>query len=286
MPKYQCPDCHAVLRRAEAIATGKKIRCPKCEAVFAAHPMEEEEEPAKEEAAAGYALAGASPAPPPKPGYEEDEDSNPYSVIKESGDEIKPEIHLGSLRDRFAKSKIGPAMFKTVMPSNYLLRLGLFSCIAAVAIFIYGAWPIIFCEATTIRPFVRPRVDIMIRATFMFAFGAIMCMRRLQDARSNVLYMVDHRFDHGVGDLRSNRDHDGDAHSDDPRNNGFPPDCGHSGSFTCGRLVFNRIDEFGRSRGLQGTCRGAGRSMTVGAWPCSRWRGIPNSTWANSWALV
>ncbi len=176
MPKYQCPDCHAVLRRAEAIPTGKKIRCPKCEAVFAAHPMAEEQEPAKEEAAAGYALAGATPAPPPKPAYEEDEDSNPYSVIKESGDEVKPEIHLGSLRDRFAKSNIGPAMFKTVMPSNYLLRLGLFSCIVAVFIFIYGAWPIIFCEATTIRPFVRPRVTIMIYATFIFAFGGIMCM--------------------------------------------------------------------------------------------------------------
>jgi len=174
MPKYQCPDCEAVLRRAEAIPEGKKIRCPKCESVFPAKPMAEEDEAPKEEPQA-YAVAGA-PAKPKPPPMEEEEDSSPYAVIKETGEEVKPEIHLGSLRDRFAKSKIGPAMFKTVVPSNWLLRLGLFSCICAVFVFIYGVWPIIFCEANPLRPFIRPRVDIMIRACAMFSFGAIMCM--------------------------------------------------------------------------------------------------------------
>lgn len=173
MPKYQCPDCHAVLRRAEAIPTGKKIRCPKCESVFAAQAMAEADDPAAEEQQ-GYAVAPAI-ATPPKPALEEDEDSSPYAVIRETGDEVKPEIHLGSLRDRFAKSKIGPAMFKTVMPSNWLLRLGLFSCAVALFMFIYGGWPIIFCEAQTIRPFIRPRVNIMLQAATMFSFGAIMC---------------------------------------------------------------------------------------------------------------
>lgn len=178
MPKYQCPECEAVLRRAEAIAPGKKIRCPKCEAVFPAKPMAEEAEPAKE-AAGAYAVLtpAAAPSPPaaPKPPEEEEENSNPYAVIKESGDEVKPEIHLGSLRDRFAKSKVGPAMYKTVMPSNYLLRLGLFSCAVAVFVFGYGLFPVIFCEANPLRPFIRPRVNIMLEATFMFILGAIMC---------------------------------------------------------------------------------------------------------------
>ena len=176
MPKYQCPECEAVLRRAEAVAPGKKIRCPKCEAVFPAKPMPDDEPAA--EAAAGYALAGAPPpAAKPKPMLDDDdENSNPYQVIKETGDEPKPEIHLGSLRDKFAKSNIGPAMFKTVIPSNWLLRLGLFSCVIAVIQFIYGVWPIVFCEATPLRPFIRPRVNIMIQSTFTFSFGAIMCM--------------------------------------------------------------------------------------------------------------
>lgn len=174
MPKYQCPECEAVLRRAEAIAPGKKIRCPKCEAVFPANPLPDDE-PAPEQAA-GYALAGAPSTPTkPKP-LPDEENSDPYRVIKETGDEPKPEIHLGSLRDKFAKSKIGPAMFKTVLPSNWLLRLGLFSCVVAVAWFGFALFPIVFCEVTPLRPFIRPRVDMMLRATLMFSFGSIMCL--------------------------------------------------------------------------------------------------------------
>jgi hypothetical protein len=173
MPKYQCPECEAFLRRAEAITPGKKIRCPKCEAIFPAKALPDDEpEPG---AATGYAVAGAK-APAPKAPPVEEENSNPYAVIRETGDDIKPEIFLGSLRDRFAKSKIGPAMYKTVIPSNWLLRLGLFSCVWAVFLFIYGLWPIIFCEANPLRPFIRPRVDIMLRATAIFSFGGIMCI--------------------------------------------------------------------------------------------------------------
>jgi hypothetical protein len=185
MPKYQCPECEAVLRRAEAIPQGKKIRCPKCEAVFPARALPDDET-AKEPAAEGYALAGQGKAAP-KPVVEDDEEnSNPYAVIKESGDEVKPEIHLGSLRDKFAKSKIGPAMFRTVIPSNWLLRLGLFSCLWAVYLFVVGIFPLIFCEANPIRPFIRPRVDIMAGATLQFAFGAIMCIgaARMHDLTS------------------------------------------------------------------------------------------------------
>jgi len=176
MPKYQCPECEAVLRRAEAIAPGKKIRCPKCEAVFPARAMAEDDEPAKEPAQEGYAVAGLK-KPTGRPSDEDEgDDGTPYSVIKENEDEVKPEIHLGSLRDKFAKSTIGPAMFRTVIPANWLLRLGLFSCVVATFMFILAVWPIIFCEANPIRPFIRPRVDMMIRATFMFSFGGIMCL--------------------------------------------------------------------------------------------------------------
>jgi len=185
MPRYQCPECEAVLRRAEAIPAGKKIRCPKCEAVFPARALPDEE-PAAQPAGEGYALAGQVKAVPKPAPVEEEENSNPYAVIKESEDEVKPEIHLGSLRDKFAKSKIGPAMYRTVVPSNWLLRLGLFSCAVAVFLFIYGIWPVIFCEANPIRPFIRPRVDIMVGAVLMFTFGAIMCMgaARMHDLTS------------------------------------------------------------------------------------------------------
>lgn len=192
MAKYQCPECNAILRRAEAVAPGKKIRCPKCEAIFKAELLPEEEEVAKQPAEA-YAVAGLPAAKPKPPPVEEDEEnSDPYSVIKETGDETKPQIHLGSLRDKFAKSKVGPAMYKTVLPSNYLLRLGLFSCVIAVATFIYGVWPIIFCEANPLRPFIRPRVDIMYKAALMFTFGSIMCLgaARMHDLTSYPMAII------------------------------------------------------------------------------------------------
>jgi hypothetical protein len=173
MPKYQCPECEAVLRRAEAIPEGKKIRCPKCESTFRAKAMPDDE-PAEEEQT-GYAVAGMPP-PKKKEIVVEEENSDPYKVIKETGDEVKQEIYLGSLRDKFAKSKIGPAMYKTVIPSNWLLRLGLFSCVCSVFMFAIGLWPIVFCEADPIRPFIRPRVDIMLQALLSFSFGAIMCL--------------------------------------------------------------------------------------------------------------
>jgi len=192
MPKYQCPECEAVLRRANPIPAGKKIRCPKCEVVFPARELPEDE--AAEEAE-GYAVAGLPKSAKGSAAPADDEDeqgSTPYSVIKENEDEAKPEIHLGSLRDKFAKSKIGPAMYKTVIPANWLLRLGLFSCVCATFWFLIGVWPIIFCEAAPIRPFIRMRVDMMYKATLMFCFGGIMCLgaSKMHDLTSYVWAII------------------------------------------------------------------------------------------------
>ena len=171
MPKYQCPECTAVLKRGEPVAAGKRLRCPKCEAVFSPKELPDDEAPAK-----------PAKAPPPMPvakkvaGIDDDDDGKAYTVLTEkSKDDDKPEMYFGSLRDRFAKSKVGPAMFLTVTASNWLLRLGLFSCVAAVALFIFGVWPLVFCEGTSVRAFIRPRVDIMLYACGMFFCGGVMC---------------------------------------------------------------------------------------------------------------
>lgn len=185
MPKYQCPDCEAILRRAEAITPGKKIRCPKCQSVFAAKPLadDDDEAPVKTgKAGKGGPPKPPAPPPPPKPAeatkgpLDDEEAGGTYAIFKDEKEDEKVDIHFGSLRDKFAKSKIGPAMFITVVPSNWLLRLGLLSCAMAVFYFGFAVFPIVFCEATPSRPFIRPRVDLMIHATLMFIFGAIMCL--------------------------------------------------------------------------------------------------------------
>lgn len=32
--RYSCPECEAIIRRAEPVPDGKKIRCPECDVVF------------------------------------------------------------------------------------------------------------------------------------------------------------------------------------------------------------------------------------------------------------
>lgn len=163
MPKYQCPECEAVLSRKEAVPAGKKLRCPKCEAVFAAAPLPEE---------VPVAAANA-----PKPGGVGDEEVGTYGVVAEvKDDSAKPDIHYGSLRDKFAKSKRGPAMFKTVGPSNWLLRLGLITCVCAVAAFAYGIWPVVFADEVPNRVFVRSHTAILLGAIGSFVLGGGMCV--------------------------------------------------------------------------------------------------------------
>lgn len=223
MPRYQCPECESVLKRAEAVPAGKRLKCPKCAHVFEpkALPDEEKKVEKKEET---FALATEpvvekpKPAPKPSPVFEdedgpiglapmsedspekkkidaekkrvedeeEDEGKGGYGVIAEKKEEEAPEIQYGSLRDKFAKSKVGPAMFKTVGPSNWLLRLGLFSSVSAILKAFFDIFPLIFCEAAPIRPFLRPQVTLLLYDLVVFSLGAVMCVgaSRMHDLRS------------------------------------------------------------------------------------------------------
>ncbi|WP_020472105.1 hypothetical protein [Zavarzinella formosa] len=224
MPRYQCPECEAILKRAEAVPAGKKLKCPKCAFVFAPKALPEEP---KEET---IGLAGEPPPPPPKPAAkkvvyededgpiglaadpvddkpkaptaaqkkeekaaEEEEDSKgQYGVLTEKKEEAAPEINFGSLRDKFAKSKVGPAMYLTVNASNWLLRLGIFSCICAIAKAFFDIFPLIFCEVSPIRPFIRPQITLLIFDFIVFCLGGVMCAgaSRLHDLRSFTMAMI------------------------------------------------------------------------------------------------
>lgn len=253
MPRYQCTSCESILKRAEPLPEGKKIKCPKCQAVFTVKALPEDSpkppprpepkpapKPAPEEAT--FALATDKPKPKddddiglvsldaelPKSNdnqgkkfqpddesmsigllslegetapvkespdkkkkiVDDDDDDNPnkkqnYGVITETKEDT-PEVNFGSLRDKFAKSKIGPAMYLTVNCSNWLLRLGLFTCVVAVASAFYDVFPIIFCEVAPIRPFLRPQVTSLWVDLYIFALGALMCVgaSRLHDLKS------------------------------------------------------------------------------------------------------
>src|SRR4051794_18390762 len=48
--RLTCPDCGTVLRPAKPVAPGKKVKCPKCELIFAAGEDDEDEAPRKKPA--------------------------------------------------------------------------------------------------------------------------------------------------------------------------------------------------------------------------------------------
>src|SRR5215210_876169 len=97
MHQYSCPKCKSVLKRQEAVPTGKKIKCPKCETIFAP--------PAT-------AVTGAAGG---RAKVEDDWDRNPYAVTEENEEEEearreeKQRAAAGVVKDRFKKSKRGPA---------------------------------------------------------------------------------------------------------------------------------------------------------------------------------
>jgi rubredoxin len=210
MPSYTCPNCGTDLQRKEPIPAGKKMKCPVCAHIFAPVAVEapaadedlpiklaDEPEPPKPAAPAAAsssskAKGGKGPPPPPvkaqKDVEEEEDDRKDYGVVqeKEEEDGKKPEISYGSLRDKFAKSKIGPAQYITVKPSNWLLRLGLFSCIMGLFMAVVACWPIIFSLVPPPRVFIRPAMNVALIGFAQFCCGAFICYgaSKLQDLTS------------------------------------------------------------------------------------------------------
>src|ERR1700737_2742638 len=65
--KLTCPNCHAVLKQAKPLPSGKEVKCPKCAHLFTV-PEEEVQDV--------IGLAPEEPAPTPSR-FLEDEDSGP-----------------------------------------------------------------------------------------------------------------------------------------------------------------------------------------------------------------
>lgn len=131
--KLECPECGKVLRPARPVEPGKKVRCPKCQAVFIAPEEGEEVGVAAKPDGGGKkkpaAKAKAEPAKKAaaKPGEEEE---GAYGVIKEDGEEDKPTISYAP--DSTIKDLRGPAVAMLTSPTNLMIRsgfIGVFGCV-------------------------------------------------------------------------------------------------------------------------------------------------------------
>lgn len=190
---YPCPSCRATLRVAQAIPAGKSIKCPKCGHVFAPGAAARNPSPSgaskttttsaqKPSGPDVFKLADDDPPPAPPPSKsladDEEEGARPkaYGVIIESEEELakieknKPKFDI---RDRFKKSARGPAQAMLVFPSNLLTLEGLITLVAAIGIFIYGMWPLVFNDAPPSDEEVEEAILTMIIGVLTFGWAAL-----------------------------------------------------------------------------------------------------------------
>jgi len=133
MPLYTCPECEYKINKKNPLEPGKKLKCPECENIFAI-PGEK-----------------APPKPPPKPNpaLVGDDDDGPamYTVtaeeVNEEAEQIRKEA-FDPLKERFEKSKRGPALTLVIQPSNLLLICGILGCIISLAGAFVFVFPLIF----------------------------------------------------------------------------------------------------------------------------------------------
>jgi len=204
MPKYPCPACDAVLKREAPVPTGKKIRCPKCDFTFTA-VNDEDDEPVKKKptpAPKKEADAPKKKVKAPKPSGDEDDEEvgGTYGLntteedaeAKEPKKKKKKEVEYGSLRDKYEKSKRGPAMAKTVKPSNLILLQGIIDCIVSLVTFVVGLWPFIFSAAMPRGGEATNQILIMLGGILGFGVGCLVCYgaSKLQDLESYQWAMV------------------------------------------------------------------------------------------------
>jgi predicted Zn finger-like uncharacterized protein len=136
--RITCPECDATLKLAKAPAPGKKVKCPKCEALFV--PSSEKDaadDPDRPVKTAARKATGPKPKPKaaavkPEAKHDDDDDDgrSTYAVIEEDkpkeedddDDDDKPEIEYGL--DETVKDPRGPCQVRVNRPAGLLMMCG------------------------------------------------------------------------------------------------------------------------------------------------------------------
>ncbi|MCX7701404.1 MAG: zinc-ribbon domain-containing protein [Gemmataceae bacterium] len=197
MYQYTCPSCKVVLKRQEPIPAGKKIKCPKCEHIFAVPATTSGQQTVAATRAKGSEADSPKAAPAKTTKDDDDWAKNPYRVITdaEEDDTVKAEKQraaAGIVLDRFKKSKRGPALAKVVVPSNIMLATGIILGAISIIVFIVGLFPIVFKSYYLDTPefkklseakleeewqkIVVSRVIIMVGAACSLIYAGIICV--------------------------------------------------------------------------------------------------------------
>ena len=163
LTKLVCPECGKVLRPAKPVAAGRKVRCPKCEAVFVAGEDEDEAEADEDEKPAAKkkqpaAKAAPAKAAPAKKGAD-DEEEGAYVLRRDDDDEDKPKINYAP--DSKVKDLRGPAVQMLTAPTNLLIRSGFVGVFGCIVLFFLLAIPALLPVSEDDRPDARQPLPMM-----------------------------------------------------------------------------------------------------------------------------
>lgn len=213
---YTCPNsnCGVTLKTANPVPAGKKVKCPKCQQMFAPVP------PAASGGAAGGTFKfadGDDPKkkPTPKPSSppptasnnparkmaEEEEDDESikkgYGVVRETEEELEKaeaaKIKFGDkIEDKYKKSARGPATALLVMPANLLTGEGLLTAVGGLMMFVVGMWPLAFNDAPPGDEETEEAVLMMLLGFMTFFWGALICFgaSQMQELKSYLWAMM------------------------------------------------------------------------------------------------
>lgn len=146
--RLNCPECDTVLRPAKPVASGKKVKCPKCSTVFVAGDDDDEEDRPRKKTTAKKASKEdksstrkpATKEPPKKVDdkkkspFADDDDEGTYGYIKEEEqpEEEKPKVdYLNMTKSTDLR---GPAIVKIASPASKLQMVGLIGTIGWFAL--------------------------------------------------------------------------------------------------------------------------------------------------------
>ena len=121
----------------------------------------------------------STPDKKPKPA-DDDDDANPYGVLKESEEERllaeKNKPVFGDVADKFKKSKRGPAQMMLVLPTNLMIAAGSLTAIFGVLTVIIGVWPLVFTETPNSDEEIAERLVIIFVGFVLLIWGSMVCL--------------------------------------------------------------------------------------------------------------
>jgi DNA-directed RNA polymerase subunit M/transcription elongation factor TFIIS len=142
LTKLTCPECGTTMRPKVPVAPGKKVRCPKCQAIFfAPDEVEEVEEvdevdevdeveevrPKKAPAKAAKAKPAKAKAAPPPAKKKKDEEEETYGYIRDDDEEDEDAQEAKKINyapDESIRDMRGPAIVALRQPTGFLTLAG------------------------------------------------------------------------------------------------------------------------------------------------------------------